>query len=128
METENKLGIWLDHQSAKVITYSPETMETFSINSAITNELKQQSLNKSEHGIHNKEQQFQANFFKELADIIIHFSEVVLFGPTTAKNELFNMLQSDKNFEAIQISTENADKLDEPQQHAFVREYFNRTN
>ena len=48
----------------------------------------------------------------------------MLFGPTDAKTELFNLLKADHHFDKINIETKHADKMTENQQHAFVREYF----
>jgi hypothetical protein len=59
-----------------------------------------------------------------LSLIIKDFDEVVLFGPTSAKTELFNLLRKDRNFGKIKIEVKNADKLTENQLSAFVKEHF----
>ncbi len=127
MKTEKKLGICMDHKTAKLITYSTENMQASTIESSFTYEMKQESLSRSEHVMNNKEQHFQKAFFKELAEIIKQYSDVILFGPTNAKIELFNFLKSENHFDEINISVKNSDKLTEPQQHAFVREYFSKS-
>lgn len=127
MKTEIKLGIWMDHQTAKIITFSSANMQTSNVQSSFTHEIKQESLSRSEHVMNNKEQHFQSIFFKELAEIIKQYSDVILFGPTNAKIELFNMLKLDSHFKGININVETADKLTEPQQHSFVRDYFKRS-
>ncbi len=124
MKTEKKLGICMDHKTAKLISYSTENMQTSTIESSFTYEMKQESLSRSEHVMNNKEQHFQKAFFKELSEIIKQYSDVILFGPTNAKIELFNILKLDTHFDGININVESSDKLTEPQQHAFVRDYF----
>jgi hypothetical protein len=47
-----------------------------------------------------------------------------LFGPTTAKQELFNLLSKDHNFMKTNIEVKDTDKMTPKQQEAFVREYF----
>ena len=74
--------------------------------------------------MHNKEQQKQRLYYKELGEIIKKYDEVLLFGPTDAKAELFNILKEDHHFDTIHIGVEDADKMTENQQHAFVRGYF----
>ena len=45
--------------------------------------------------MHNKEQQQQTAYFKQLADVIKNYDAVVLFGPTDAKAQLYNILKAD---------------------------------
>lgn len=54
----------------------------------------------------------------------MQYEEVLLFGPTEAKNELLNLLQADHHFDKINIEIRQANKMTENQQHAFVKEYF----
>jgi hypothetical protein len=79
---------------------------------------------KSEHLMHNKEQHQQASYYKDLGSIIRDYDAVLLFGPTDAKTELFNMLRADHLFAHIKIEVEQADKMTENQEHAFVKTYF----
>ena len=74
--------------------------------------------------MHNKEQHQQSEYYKNLGDKIINYEEVILFGPTDAKVELFNILKADHRFENIKIVVKPADKMTENQQHAFVRDHF----
>jgi len=52
------------------------------------------------------------------------YDEVLLFGPTNAKNELVNILKVDHHFDEIKIEVKPADKMTENQQLAFVKEHF----
>ena len=124
MRIEKKLGIWMDHSIAHVMEFSTDTIETENIESTFTHQEKEQSLTKSENLMHNKEQQKQGEFYKQLADIIKNHDDVILFGPTNAKVELLNILNADHHFEHIKIKVEQADKMTENQEHAFVKEYF----
>ena len=74
--------------------------------------------------MHNKEQHEQADYYKKLSEVIKNYDDVILFGPTEAKTELYNVLRADHLFEKIKIKTQQTDKLTENQQHAFVRNYF----
>jgi hypothetical protein len=82
----NKLGIWMDHANANLIEFKVEPMTINTISSKFTHTEKEHSLNKSESLMHHKEQHQQAEYYKELATTIRNYSEVLLFGPTNAKN------------------------------------------
>jgi len=76
--------------------------------------------------IHNKEQHQESAYYKQLGEAIIGYDEVILFGPTDAKTELYNLLMADSHFEKIKIEVEQTDKMTENQLHAFVRDYFSK--
>jgi len=124
MAITKKLGIWMDHTSAHVTEFTTDPIETKIIESAFTHEEKTNSLDNSEHVMHNKEQHQQSAYYKKLGDTIKDYDEVILFGPTDAKTELFNLLKADHHFDKIKIGVKQTDKMTENQQHAFVKDYF----
>lgn len=126
MATDNRLGIWMDHANAHLMEFTTDPIETKSIKSKFTHEEKEAVLEKSEHMMHNKEQHEQSAYYKQLGEVIKNYDEVILFGPTDAKVELFNVLKADHHFDKIKIEVQNAGKLTENQQHAFVKEHFSK--
>lgn len=126
MKTGKCLGIWMDHSTAHLMELKTSAIETKIIESKFTHEIKEESLRKSEKLMHNREQHEQLEYYKELGDVIKNYEGVLLFGPTDAKVELFNVLKADHLFERIKIEVKQADKMTENQEHAFVREYFSR--
>ena len=124
MKTDKKLGIWMDNSTAHIIELTTADVETSIVASAFTNEEREQTLGKSEHVMHNKEQQQQSVYYKKLSDIIAGYDDVLLFGPTNAKAELYNTLKTDQHFKDIKIEVQSADKMTEHQQQAFVKNYF----
>jgi hypothetical protein len=128
MKTEKKLGIWMDHASAHIMEFTADSGETKTIESKFTHQVKEFSLSKSENLMHNKEQHEQADYYKKISHIIRDYQEVILFGPTDAKTELFNLLKSDSLFDKLKIEVRQTDKMTENQQHAFVRNYFRNIN
>ena len=127
MDTAKNLGIWMDHSSANLMEFTTDPIETKTIESKFTHEAKEQSLGKSENLMHNKEQHQQSEYYRKLGEIIRNYEEVILFGPTDAKLELFNILRADHLFEKIKIEIKQTDKMTQSQQHAFVREYFSKS-
>lgn len=126
MTTDKKLGIWMDHSSAHIIELTSSAMETKVLDSKFTHAEKEQSLEKSESLMHNKQQHEQSDFYKKLGETIKNYDDVLLFGPTDAKTELFNILRENHQFEKVKIEVKSADKMTENQQHAFVRDYFSK--
>ena len=124
MTANKRLGIWMDHSTAHLMEFTVDPIETKSIESKFTREEKEHSLGKSENLMHNKEQHEQADYYKKLGEVIRNYDHVILFGPTDAKVELFNLLKANHLFEKIKIEVEQADKMTENQQHAFVKKHF----
>jgi hypothetical protein len=76
--------------------------------------------------MHNKEHQQQFAYYKELGELIKNYGEVILFGPTDAKVELYNILKNNQQYKKIKIEVQQADKMTESQEHAFVKKYFQK--
>lgn len=118
------LGIWMDHAHAHLMEFAIDPITTKIISNPFTHRDKAHSLGKSEEGMHQKEQQEQAKYYRELGAIICNFEDVVLFGPTNAKVELLNILRADHQFEHVRLETRESDKMTQNEQQAFVRDYF----
>jgi hypothetical protein len=118
------MGIWMDHSEAYLMELINDTIVTKIIVSESDHKERDDKWDWHEKGIHIKEQHLQLSYYKRLRDAIVEYQEVVIFGPTDAKHELFNILQADHLFEDIRIKVLNADKMTESQMHTFVREHF----
>jgi Lhr-like helicase len=125
MKTAPYLGIWMDHSAAHLIEFT-NPMRTTIIRSAFTHREKTKSIERSESLMHHKEQHEQAAYYKKLGEVMRKYSEVLLFGPTDAKTELYNALKEDHLFEGIKMTLKPTDKMTEQQEHAFVQDYFSK--
>lgn len=121
---EKNIGIWMDHSNAFIIEFGKTHSETIVIESKFTQEERTLSLNHGESRMHAKEQHFQADYFKEISLVISGCSEVLLFGPTDAKMELYNLLKENHHFDKVKIDVKQSDKITENQKHVFVKNYF----
>jgi hypothetical protein len=126
MKILKKIGICLTHQSAHLMEFTSNPLETKTIESTFTYDTKKDSLKKGEKLMHNKEQDGKMAFYKKLGIIIKNFDEVLLFGATKAKNELYNLLSTDSHFDKIEIDVSNSDKMTDKEQHSYVRRYFSQ--
>jgi hypothetical protein len=126
MKTIKKIGVWMDHSKAYLIAFSSEVHQTQFIISDFTSQDKEATLQRSESAMHNKEQHKHAAFYKNIIDEIKKFDEVLLFGPTDAKVELFHLIRENHSYDTIKIECKNADKMTDNEQHKFVSDYFKR--
>lgn len=118
------LGIWMDHAAAHLTEFNPGSIRTRTVESKFTHQQKEASLEKSEHLMHQKEQHKQAEYYKALGEAIKEYDDVLLFGPTDAKLELYNLIKADHLFAGIRIEVKQADKMTAREQHAFVDTHF----
>lgn len=126
MNITRRLGIWMDHANAHLMEFASNTAEINALGSKFTDDATDADLSKGESLMHNKEQHAESVYYKELGKAIANYDEVLLFGPTEAKVELFNLLRADRHFESIKIDVEQTDRMTDNQQHAYVKEYFTR--
>ena len=115
----------MDHTEAHIIELKNNAIASNTIES-LSLQGEKQNFGKDESLKHNTEQDQLSEFFKRLSAIIKDYSEVVIFGPTNAKTELYNLLKEDSHFNNIKIDIETTDNLTENQVHAFVKEHFEK--
>jgi len=125
MKTSKKLGIWMDHSMAHIIVVKNNSFTSNSIES-LSLQGEKQNFGKDESLKHNTEQNQLSDFFKKLSAVIIDYSDVILFGPTNAKQELYNLLKEDSHFNNIKVDIEITDNLTESQMYIFVEEHFKK--
>jgi stalled ribosome rescue protein Dom34 len=124
MDTAPRLGIWMDHAHAYLTEYPKSPTAIPSIASEFKYEDKKNALSKSESLMHNQEQHEQAEYYKKLSEVIRNYGHILLFGPTDAKTELFNILRENYLFETITIDVKTTDKMTDHEQQAFIKEHF----
>ena len=122
MDTKKNLGIWMDHSIANL--FDLKTKKRQSIKSEFTFKTKEDALKRSENLMHNKEQQMHEAFYKKIANEILKYDNILLFGPTNAKVELHNYLDKDLHFKDIKIMVESSDKLTDNEKDAFMKVHF----
>ncbi len=134
---DRKVGVWLDHSQAHFIDFSkgPASVETaysdkesqlrFKGEIGSGSQLGNNRSTNSEHHTHNREQEFMHEYYNMLSDRLKNYDEIFLFGSTTAKDELYNKLKSDKQFVEKIINVKSADRLTENQMIAEAKKFFN---
>jgi anaerobic ribonucleoside-triphosphate reductase len=127
MKPAKKLGIWMDHSIAYLMEFTANPFEIKTIESKFTHLKKMEAFAKSESLMHLKEKQQQRSYYKKLSEVIKDYKRVLLFGPTNAKMELFDILSEDERFVKIKIEIKETDKMTANQKDAFVKSYFSKS-
>jgi stalled ribosome rescue protein Dom34 len=124
MKTNKCLGIWMDYSKALIIELLPGNMQTQTIESNFTHDLKEESIKKSEKQMHHKEEGERLKYFKKILKEIEKFNDVLIFGPTNAKEELFELIKETHVNSKVRIEIKATDKMTENQLYAYVRKHF----
>jgi hypothetical protein len=124
MKTLKQLGIWMDHSVANIIELKDDTVvtNTLELSTSLPEQIENQELDESL--MNNKEQNYLSDYFLNLSKVIKEYNEVLLFGPSSAKTELYNRLKDDLHFDKIKIDVKSADVMTDNQQQIFVKEFF----
>lgn len=124
MAQKTTIGIWMDHSAAHLMDYPADPIVTRTIECDFTHQDKEETLKRGESNMHNKEQGEQAAYYKELAEVIRQYDEVLIFGPTEAKTELYDTFKDNHLYSQIKVEIRPTDKMTESQMHSFVKAYF----
>ncbi|MFA9390147.1 MAG: hypothetical protein ACERKD_10085 [Prolixibacteraceae bacterium] len=125
MKTTKQLGIWMDHSIAHITELkNEETLITTVVAQVEEEEKIPNPLDESR--IQNKAQNQLSDYFNRLIEVIKTYDYVLLFGPTNAKTELFNLLKADRHFENINIEVRSTDRMTQNQQLVYLKDYFIR--
>lgn len=134
-----QIGVWLNHSQAHFIGYKAESaffIET--IDSRYERVIREEGEGNdktrfstdSERGSNNEKRKHNIvqneldEYFEILEDKLESFKEILLFGPGTAKEELFNRLSENKVFKGKDIAVKSSDKLTENQMLSYVLDFF----
>jgi len=132
-------GLWLSHSQAHIIGYKADSaffIETIDspYESIVRmegegNDKTRFSAN-SERGSNNEKRKHNIvqneldEYFNLLESKLEASNEILLFGPGTAKEELFNRLSDNKIFRGKDIAVKSSDKLTENQMLSYVLDFF----
>lgn len=126
MKATKRIGVWMDHSTARLMEYTTEDYKVVTVQSEMNGLDNQEGLQHSESLLQHKENQSLKAYYKTLIEKIKDYDEIVLFGPTTAKTELFNLIREEHKYDALKIETKPADKMSYDEQHVFIQEYFSK--
>lgn len=114
----------MDHSIAHLMEFTDEPFEVKTIES----ECPSKKMYEEVPSITKSQRNKQYKYYKQLGEVIKDYYQVILFGPTDAKIELFNLLSDDNRFVKIQMEIKETDRMTRSQLHSFVNEYFSVAN
>ncbi|HUS86622.1 MAG TPA: hypothetical protein VMW76_05210 [Bacteroidales bacterium] len=131
-----KVGIWLDHEKAYVISLFDKTHMIEKVESNIETRIRYEGETKPASGKGNalvnpskkrtkRKRQQMNNYIECLISKVNSAEAVFIFGPAEAKRELNKLLI--KRYDKPSVYVEPADKMTEKQMVARVRKHFNGT-
>ena len=124
MKTTKKLGVWMDHSIAYLMEFTSKHFEIKTIESKFSSKEKNKHKAKRENLIPEKDQKQLYDYYKKIGETIKNYKRVILFGPSDAKVELFDLLSEDDRFLKIEFEIKNTDEMTVNQRHNFVKKYF----
>lgn len=124
MKNTKQIGVWMDHNRAQIMPLTGITISTSQIESNFEHDKKTSSHNGSENLMNNKEQKDQAAYYHKISKALEGYDEILLFGPTEAKNELGNIMKKDHRFSESKIEIKTSDKLSENEMSHFTKKHF----
>lgn len=124
MKNVKKLGVWMDHKIAHLMEFTNEPFEVTTIESKFPYHENYLNEPKSDVVLNIKQQHKQFKYYKKIGEVIKDYYQVILFGPSDAKLELFNILSEDNRFMKIKVEIKETDRMTRSQLHLFVNEYF----
>jgi hypothetical protein len=124
MNSTKKIGIWMDYSKAHIMEFSERPHEIAIIESKFETKLHSKEKEKGEKYLHFLAKQCKDDYFNKIANIILNYKKVLLFGPTNAKVELFNMLSEDQRFFKIKTYLKESGRLTLNQRNRFIRQHF----
>ncbi len=131
-----KIGVWLDHASALLVNVGTTPITTEKIQSRAATTTQEGSAHGSpvrmgnfrssnnEHHAHQREQDHERKFFKEIKEELLPFDEILITGPTTAQEELLHVLQADAHFREKKMTMTASDYETEEEVVERVKKFF----
>ncbi len=114
----------MDYSSARIMEFSEKPREIATIESTFESKVKSKEKEKGEKHLHALAKQCKADYFKRITNTIANYDKVLLFGPTNAKSELFNILSENHLFAKIKIYVKETGKMTLNQRNKFIHEHF----
>lgn len=136
IETDKKIGVWLDHKQAHFIDISKtlaivetafsdqESQPRYRGEHGIGTLLGHHRSTNNEHHIHNRRENTIAQYYEMIIELLKQYDSIFLFGPTNAKYELHNRLLKDKHFDTKVVVVKPAGYLTEQQMITEVKAHF----
>jgi len=131
-----KIAVWMDHTEAQLIEPGMTTDQIRLILSPFKGKVRKageesdgiqlgnyRSTNNESHK-HFREQNELLSYYKQLAEALMPYNEILISGPSTAHNEVYNYLLNEKKFSGKKISVKKTDYITPNQIREIAENFF----
>lgn len=123
----SKIGLWIDHRQAVIVTVTEEGAETERITSDMEKQVRFSThtadIGSPEDVRDRKFENHLNQYYDDVIGCIRKAESILIFGPGEAKGELEKRLES-KGLNGRIVAVETADKMTDRQITAKVRQHF----
>jgi len=116
-----KLGVWMDHSIAYLMEFTANPFEIKTVESDSIGTINSANTLEAMMKIRN---QLLLAYYNKIANELKDYSKIILFGPSNAKMELFDVLSEDERFLKVKIEIKSTDRMTAQEQHMFITDYF----
>jgi hypothetical protein len=122
----DKVGIWIDHKKAVIVSASVDRLTAKTLESDIGPHARYSGPQDGggEKKYEQRHRQHLDRYYDEVISQLGHPEAVLLFGPGEAKLELKERLSRSKELAERIVGVETTDKLTDPQIVAKVKEHY----
>lgn len=122
-QSKQHAGVWLDSHHATIIANAPgnETGDFVVEDRVGSPEILKGG---SEHTFNQTKQADTLHYFKELAERLRQYDEILVFGPGKSQEQFHNFLDTDGHFKDKKITVGSSDKLSDAKMIERVRDFF----
>lgn len=124
MKASRKLGIWMDHSMAYLMEFTTNPFEIITVESDAEEKINSATTFEAMMATKKK---LLFTYYNQIANEIRSYNNIILFGPTNAKVELFDVLSEDEHFLKVKVEIKNTDKMTPTEQHKFIKAYFSKS-
>jgi hypothetical protein len=123
---KHKVGIWVDHKKAVIVSASADGVTTKTLESDVEPHPRYagQQDGGGEKKYEERHTQHLDRYYDEIVRQLTDADEVLIFGPGEAKLELKERLLRSKAHSERTVDIDTTDKLTDPQIVAKVKEHF----
>jgi len=118
-QPKQNIGVWMDHRHAIFIT---SANGDFAIHNKITAD--EYHGDKGEHAAMNAEKADSRKYHKNIAQQLMNYDDIFIFGPGKSQEELRNFLHEDQHFKNKRIALDSSEHITDHQMVAKVRDHF----
>jgi stalled ribosome rescue protein Dom34 len=123
MVAKKKLGIWMDYSYAHIMEFTLNPFEIITVESTSFPSEKRYPIDTIATLLETRKR-LLFTYYNKIANEILNYNRIILFGPSNAKVEFFDVLSEDERFLKTKVELTNTDDMTRSEQHDFIKEYF----